>query len=134
VIISNEDNVYTQVGFENAVASNTPVFARFRDSGKTEAGKGRAYRVTSFTHGLTLPGLGQMGEYKTLMKAEALPGLPARRAPAIRSLPATSGWANVRALGAKGDNAADDTTAIQKAIDSHRVVYFPPASTGSPTL
>jgi sugar lactone lactonase YvrE len=125
VIISNEDNVYTQVGFENAVASNTPVFVRFRDSGKSEAGKGRAYRVTSFTHGLTLPGLGRMGEYKTLMKAEALPGLPARRAPAIRSLPATSGWANVRTLGAKGDNAADDTTAIQKAIDSHRVVYFP---------
>jgi hypothetical protein len=44
VVISNEANVYTQVGFENAVASNTPVFARFRDSGKTEPGQGRAYR------------------------------------------------------------------------------------------
>jgi hypothetical protein len=40
VVISAEDNVFTQVGFENAVASNTPVFARFRDSGKTVAGKG----------------------------------------------------------------------------------------------
>jgi hypothetical protein len=65
VVISAEDNVFTQVGFDNAVASNTPVFARFRDSGKTVAGKGRAYRVASFTYGLTLPGLGQMGEYKT---------------------------------------------------------------------
>jgi hypothetical protein len=35
VVISNERSVYTQVGFENAVATNTPVFARFRDSGKT---------------------------------------------------------------------------------------------------
>ena len=35
VIISNENNVYTQIGFENAVAASTPVFARFRESGKT---------------------------------------------------------------------------------------------------
>jgi sugar lactone lactonase YvrE len=125
VVISNENNVYTQVGFENAVAANTPVFARFRDSGRTEPGRGRAYRVSSFTYGLTLPGLGRMGEYKTEMKAEAVPGLPARRAPAIRALPPTSDWVNVRGLGAKGDNAADDTAAIQKAIDTHRVVYFP---------
>jgi sugar lactone lactonase YvrE len=125
VVISNENNVYTQVGFENAVASNTPVFARFRDSGRSEPGRGRAYRVSSFTYGLTLPALGQMGEYKTEMKAEAVPGLPALRAPAIRALPPTSDWVNVRGLGAKGDAAADDTAAIQKAIDTHRVVYFP---------
>ncbi|WP_165187171.1 glycosyl hydrolase family 28-related protein [Caulobacter soli] len=125
VVISNENNVYTQVGFENAVASNTPVFARFRDSGKTEPGRGRAYRVATFNHGLTLPGLGQMGVYKTDMKAEAIPGLPAPRSPAIRTLPPTSEWFNVRGLGAKGDNATDDTVAIQKAIDAHRVVYFP---------
>jgi hypothetical protein len=125
VVISNEDNVYTQVGFENAVAVNTPVFARFRDSGKTEPGRGRAYRVSSFTHGLTLPGLGQMGAYKTEMKAEAIPGLPAPRAPAIRVLPPTSDWVSVRTLGAKGDDATDDTAAVQRAIDTHRVVYFP---------
>jgi hypothetical protein len=41
VVISNEASVYTQVGFENAVATNTPVFARFRDSGKTTVGKGK---------------------------------------------------------------------------------------------
>jgi sugar lactone lactonase YvrE len=125
VVISNENNVYTQIGFENAVAANTPVFARFRDSGGTEPGRGRAYRVSSFTYGLTLPGLGRMGEYKTEMKAEAVTALPTRRAPAIRALPPTSDWVNVRGLGARGDNAADDTAAIQKAIDAHRVVYFP---------
>ncbi|PJG46611.1 gluconolaconase [Sphingobium sp. LB126] len=125
VIISNEKNVYTQIGFQNVLAENTPVFARFRESGRTVTGRGAAYKVTSFTHGLTLPGLGRMGEYRTDMQAEGLSALPAPSAPAIRALPPVSDWVSVRSLGAKGDNSSDDTAAIQKAIDSHRVVYLP---------
>src|SRR5882724_6157292 len=49
VVISNENNVFTQVGFANALARNTPVFAQFRDSGHTVNGKGRTYRVSSVT-------------------------------------------------------------------------------------
>jgi hypothetical protein len=125
VIISAEDNVFTQVGFDNAVASNTPVFARFRDSGKTVAGKGSAYRVKSFTYGLTLPGLGQMGEYKTEADITALSAPSSATAPAIRSLPPVSVWTNVKTLGVKGDSETDDTAALQAAIDSHRVLYLP---------
>jgi hypothetical protein len=125
VVISNERSVYTQVGFENAVATNTPVFARFRDSGKTVDGKGKTYQVSAFNHGLTVPALGQMGEFRTNVQAAALTSPPKPRAPAIRLLPPTADWTNVRTLGAKGDNTTDDTAAIQKAIDAHRVVYFP---------
>nr|WP_245646779.1 glycosyl hydrolase family 28-related protein [Sphingomonas soli] len=125
IIISNEGNAYTQIGFDNAVASGTPVFAQFRDSGKTVAGPGPRYRVKEFTYGLTLVGLGQPGSYQTRMHAAPLASLPARRAPAIRAFPMVTAWKNVRALGAKGDNATDDTAAIQRAIDTQRVVYFP---------
>ncbi len=128
VVISNEENVFTQVGFDNAVASNTPVFARFRDSGKTVDGpKGsgsKAYRVGSFTYGLTLPGLGRMGEYKILSDITPLKALPAT-APALRSLPPMTEWTNVKTLGTKGDGTTDDTAALQKAIDTHRVLYLP---------
>jgi hypothetical protein len=125
VIVSNENNAYTQVGFENALASNTPVFARFRDSGRTLAGKGRAYRVARFNYGMVVPGLGQSGSYDTLYEATALPGLPGPRAPAIRPLPAMRDWINVRTLGVKGDGKTDDTAALQKAIDGNRVLYLP---------
>jgi len=125
VIISNEGNAYTQIGFDNAVATGTPVFARFRDSGKTVAGPAPRYRVKEFTYGLTLAGLGQPGSFATRMDAAPIGALPRRRDAAIRAFPAVSVWANVRSLGAKGDDKTDDTAAIQKAIDTNRVVYFP---------
>ena len=125
MVISNENSVFTQIGFDNALASNTPVFARFRDSGKTVAGQGRHYRVRDFSHGLKLPGLGAMGDFATDVTMVPLTRLPARRAAAIRALPPVRDWANARDLGVKGDDETDDTAALQRAIDGHRVVYLP---------
>lgn len=128
VVISNENNVFTQIGFDNAVAKGTPVFARFRDSGKTVAGKGAAYRVAAFSYGLAVPGMGKTGQYRLDADIASLASRPdagpdAR--PAIRDLPAMADWVNVKTLGVVGDGQADDTVAIRKAIESHRTLYFP---------
>jgi hypothetical protein len=125
VVISNEATVYTQVGFDNALARDTPVFARFRDSGRTVAGIGRSYRVRSFSYGLAVPGLGQLGHFATSQDLTPLDQLPAPAAPAVRPLPPVAEWANVREFGAVGDGNADDTVALQRAIDAHRTVYLP---------
>jgi sugar lactone lactonase YvrE len=125
VVISNENNAYTQIGFENALATGTPVFARFQDSGKTVAGPAATYRVSAFNYGLTLPGLGAIGDYAMKMDAAPLARMPAARAPAIRALPAMAEWNNVRDLGAVGDGKTDDTAALQRAIDTRKVLYFP---------
>ncbi|HEY1125275.1 MAG TPA: glycosyl hydrolase family 28-related protein [Sphingobium sp.] len=125
MIISNENNVYTQVSFDNALLSGTPVFARFRESGRTLGQAKGAYRVSEFTYGLHLSEVGAMGSYATRYKAEPLAKLPAARARAIPALPGTDKWVDVRSLGVKGDGKADDTAALQAAIDAHPVLYLP---------
>ncbi len=124
IVISAEKSVYNQIGFENAVASNVPVFARFRQSGKVLGGPG-VYEVRAFNHGLILPALGKMGEIGTRYDAVPLAALPAPLPPAIRALPPTTQWVNIRTLGVMGDGETDDTDAIRKAIASHRVLYVP---------
>ena len=125
VIISNEQSVFTQIGFDDAVGVNTPVFAQFRESGRTIPGQGAQWRVADFSHGLKLARVGEMGKTATDITMTPLAAAPARPAPALPLLPPVSEWANARALGATGDNRTDDTAALQRAVNAHRVVYLP---------
>ncbi len=125
VVISSEQSVFTQIGFDNAVGVNTPVFAQFRESGRTIRGQGAQWRVADFSHGLKLAKVGEMGKTATDITMTPLATAPARPAPALPLLPPVREWANARTLGAKGDDQTDDTAALQRAVDAHRVVYLP---------
>ena len=125
VIVSSEKSPLNQIGVENAALKNVPVFALLRESGKKIAGKGPIYRVASFNHGLVIPGEGRTGTIDTLYNAAALTAMPPPLSAAIPALPATAEWVNVHSLGVVGDGKTDDTAAIRKAIEQHRVLYFP---------
>ena len=125
ITISNEKNPQTEVGFENDVLSNAPTFALLRESGRTVRGKGSLYRVKEFNYGLIVPGEGRMGSIGERFDAASLSSVPLQSPPAIRALPPTTEWANVHDLGVTGDGKTDDTAAIRKAIETHRVLYFP---------
>ena len=125
ITISSEKSPLSEIGFENATLSDVPVFALLRESGRKIAGKGKVYAVKTFNYGLIVPGEGVMGTVGMRYEAVPLAALPAALPPAIPALPQTSEWANVKSLGVKGDGTTDDTAAIRRAIDSHRVLYFP---------
>ena len=84
VIISNEKSPLTEIGFENAVLKNVPIFALFRDSGKKVAGKGPVYRVRNFNYGLILPGEGMTGTIGMLYDAAPSAPCPPRCHPRSR--------------------------------------------------
>ena len=125
VTISLEKSPLTEIGFENAVLSDAPVFAKLRESGKTVPGKGAVYEVKNFTYGLIVPGEGQMGSIGMQYETAPLASLPAPLPPAILPLPPSGEWVNVHTLGVKGDASTDDTAALQEAINTHRVLYLP---------
>jgi hypothetical protein len=125
VTISLENSPLTEVGFENAILSDAPVFARLRESGKTVAGKGAVYQVKNFTYGLIVRGEGRMGSIGMQYDASPLASVPAVLPAAIRMLPHSAEWVNVHTLGVKGDGTSDDTAALQQAINTHRVLYLP---------
>jgi len=125
VVISKEDSPLTEIGFDNAIVADAPIFARLRESGNTIAGKGAIYQVKTFNFGLIVPGEGRMGAMGMQYEGTPLTALPAALPPAIRSLPPASEWVNVHTLGVKGDGATDDTAALQRALEAHRVLYFP---------
>ena len=125
VTISKEKSPLTEIGFENAILREAPTFARLRESGKTIAGKGAIYQVNNFSYGLIVPGEGQMGKMGVQYEATPLSSMPVALPAAIRAIPPSSEWVNIRTLGVKGDGVSDDTAAIQRAIETHRVLYFP---------
>src|SRR5690606_36518641 len=125
VLISNERNPQTQVGVQNVVCSQVPTFALWRESNRTQAAPAATYRVAQFNYGLFLPPDGTTGRFDTRFDAEPLAALPAVLPPAIRPLPPSTEWVNVRTLGVTGDGETDDTEALKQAALSNRTLYFP---------
>lgn len=123
--ISEFSNAHTQISVINLDCRQVGLFAKYREGGREVAAPGPIYKVKRYLHGLQMADLDAAPEIQTIQEMEVLRALPAPVATDLPALPPMERWANLRALGAKGDGATDDTKAIQAAIDRHPVLYVP---------
>ena len=125
VIISNEKSHLNEIGFENAVAEGRAGLRPLPGEREEAGRKGSPLSRANFQlrPDPARPG-GARRSRRTVRRRG--PEQSARGpAPGDPASAAASEWTNVRTLGVTGDGKADDTAAIQKAIDGHRVLYFP---------
>ncbi|OJV20326.1 MAG: gluconolaconase [Dyadobacter sp. 50-39] len=125
LVISNENNAYTQISLRNVYCRNVPVLAHFRISGRQIPAAGEMYRVKSLNHGLQMTSIDAKPIHTTTHDIETLKTVPAPGRTDIPAFPEIGLWKNLKTLGAKGDGITDDTKAIQAAIDEHNVIYVP---------
>ncbi|MFC2137713.1 glycosyl hydrolase family 28-related protein [Bacteroidota bacterium] len=125
IIISLENNPFTQINLRNIDCENVPVLASFRESSKIINGKGEIYKVENFTHGNQIDNLGVKPVVKTTYEIKEQKTLQEPVIKDIPNFPHTSTWVNIKDIGAKGDGNTDDTKVIIDAIAKHNVIYFP---------
>lgn len=125
IAISRENSLRTQINVRNVTCRHTPVFAWFRESGRTLNAPGDQYRVTSLSHGLGYADLRAEGKIETEYRVEPLAKWPEAVRSDVPALPPADTWVSVTSLGAKGDGTTDDTAALRAAIAKHRTLYFP---------
>ena len=123
--IAQEENSCTQINLQNVWCRNVPALLRGMESGRILPGRGGAYIVRTLLHGDDCT-LGD-AETKRVSFAETdpledfTPNFPRE----IVDLPAQSLWTNARDFGAVGNGTADDTAALQAALDQCAAVYLP---------
>lgn len=124
IVISAEQSRLTEINIEDTVARSVAVFAKLRESGKAFSGPGDLYRIDHFTHGLTFSNPSATGTIEDTVSTSKLASMPAMYR-VIPTLPSQTGWANAHDLGIAGDGKTDDTAALQKAVNEHRILYLP---------
>jgi sugar lactone lactonase YvrE len=125
IVVSLENNARTEINLENVVCRRVPVFAAFRESGKKVAAPAGIYEVKVFSHGMNYSDIGGVPAIRDVFEATPIPAMPAPLQSDLPDLPPRDSWVNIRALGAKGDGATDDTAVFQKAIAENRAIYLP---------
>ncbi|MDR0845516.1 MAG: glycoside hydrolase family 55 protein, partial [Tannerella sp.] len=125
IVISNENNSNNQITLRNVDCVGVPVLVKYSRSNTETTVSHKMYRIRNYAHGLRMETIVARPEYRTTIDVEPVRKLPAALVRDIPALPAMETWVNIRDLGAKGDDATDDTQAFRDAIDKYDVIYVP---------
>lgn len=125
IVISNEQNSFTQINLKNIYCSEVPILASFRQSGKQIKAPSQVYKVNQLTHGVYMEDIDSPAEIQTVQELLPLTSFPPYEQTNIPVLPSTAKWMNLKVLGAAGDGITDDTKIIQQAINIYKTIYLP---------
>lgn len=114
-------NSHSEVTLSNIICSGAPVFFADQPGVKTSA---RHY-IENFSLGLEIGPDGREQGIRLRHNEQALAGPPPPISSDIPEPPPMAQWVNARALGAKAEATADDTDALQAAIDRHAAIFLP---------
>jgi len=125
VVLGDARKAHHQVTLDHIVCKNVPQLVQAQDASNAMfavKGSAKPFVEEHLTIGLEIGPDGR--ERGVQVRHREHPGAGKAATSDIPALPSMKDWANVHTLGVKGDGA-DDTTALQAAIDSHRALYFP---------
>lgn len=125
IIVSKENNSFSQLNLMNIDCSNVPQLVKYAQSGKTIDVKQKLYKVKELTYGLIKEDMESKSEFRTISVIEPLESFPKKMNLDMIQLPSMETWVNIRELGAKGDGETDDTKVFQDAISKHKNIYVP---------
>ena len=125
IIVSVENNSFSQLNLVNLQCKNVPVLINYLQSGKKEEVKEPVYQVKDYTYGLVLNDLTAPSQYRAVSDIAPLSRFTPPATRDIPELPAMETWVNIRDLGAKGDGETDDTEAFRSAIAKYKNIYVP---------
>lgn len=121
------ESIIQQTNLKRLYCENVPVLIKRVESGETVAGEYPIYEVADYAYGYMWEDCksataAKHQEVKVIRPIEKLPDELKSDIPAI---PPMESWVSVLKYGAKGDGETDDTKAIQEAVNSEKVLYFP---------
>lgn len=125
VILGDAQKAHDQVTLDLVICRNVPQLVLSQDAqnaGLEVKGSAKPFVEEHLAIGLEIGPDGR--ERGVQVHHRERTGAAKAAATDIPALPPMQQWANVHTLGVKGDGS-DDTTALQAAIDSHRVLYLP---------
>jgi hypothetical protein len=125
IVLGDARKAHHQVTLDNIVCRNVPQFVQGQTGSSgtfAVVGSSHPYVEEHLTLGLEIGPDGR--ERGVEVRHKERTGAGKAVASDIPALPPMQEWVNVRTLGVNGDGA-DDTAALQAAIDGYRVLYFP---------
>ena len=125
IVVSVEDNSFSQLNLLNLHCKNVPTLVYYSESGKKDEVKDATYLVKDYTCGLVLKDLVSPSEYTIIRDIVPLARFAPPAVRDISELPPMETWVNIRDLGAKGDGETDDTEVFRKAVSQYKNIYVP---------